>query len=46
MKPLAIHGGVAATICLVCAAAWALFELALAIRVARGQRQGPKLRAA
>ena len=33
MKPLAIHGGVAATIWFVCAAAWALFELGLAIRV-------------
>ena len=33
MKPLAVHGGVAATIWFVCAAAWALFELGLAIRV-------------
>ncbi len=33
MKPLAIHGEVAATIWFVSAAAWALFELGLAIRV-------------
>ena len=39
MKPLAIHGGVAATIWFVCAAAWALFELGLAIRV-RGAAAG------
>jgi protein-S-isoprenylcysteine O-methyltransferase Ste14 len=33
MKPLAIHGGVAAGIWSACAAAWALFEVGLAIRV-------------
>src|SRR4051812_50116728 len=33
MKPLAVHGGVATTIWVACAAAWALFELGLAIRV-------------
>jgi protein-S-isoprenylcysteine O-methyltransferase Ste14 len=33
MKPLAVHGGVATTIWAVCAAAWALFELGLAIHV-------------
>jgi protein-S-isoprenylcysteine O-methyltransferase Ste14 len=33
MKPLAIHGGVATTIWVVCAATWALFELGLAIHV-------------
>src|SRR3954454_19266964 len=33
MKPLAVHGGVAAGIWSACAAAWAVFELALAIRV-------------
>src|SRR3954469_23328946 len=33
MKPLAVHGGVAAGIWSACAAAWALFELGLAIRV-------------
>jgi protein-S-isoprenylcysteine O-methyltransferase Ste14 len=33
VKPLAVHGGAAADIWLACAAAWAVFELALAIRV-------------
>jgi protein-S-isoprenylcysteine O-methyltransferase Ste14 len=33
MKPLAVHGGVAMTIWSLCALAWALFELGLAIRV-------------
>jgi protein-S-isoprenylcysteine O-methyltransferase Ste14 len=33
MKPLAVHSGVAMTIWSLCALAWALFELGLAIRV-------------
>jgi protein-S-isoprenylcysteine O-methyltransferase Ste14 len=33
MKPLAVHGGAAADLWQACAAAWALFELVLAIRV-------------
>src|SRR5215211_4563230 len=33
MKPLAVHDGAAAYIWQACAAAWAVFELALAIRV-------------
>ena len=33
MKPLAVHGGVAGSLWIACALAWALFELGLAIRV-------------
>lgn len=33
MKPLAVHGGVAGSLWVACALAWALFELGLAIRV-------------
>jgi protein-S-isoprenylcysteine O-methyltransferase Ste14 len=36
MKPLAVHGGAAADLFVACAAAWALFELVLAIRVRGG----------
>src|SRR3954447_7342642 len=36
MKPLAVHGGAAADLFVVCAAAWAVFELVLAIRVRGG----------
>lgn len=36
MKPLAVHGGAAEDVFLACVIAWALFELALAIRVRGG----------
>jgi protein-S-isoprenylcysteine O-methyltransferase Ste14 len=35
MKPLAVHGGVAGSLWVACALAWALFELGVAIRVRR-----------
>jgi protein-S-isoprenylcysteine O-methyltransferase Ste14 len=43
MKPLAVHGGAAATVFSVCAASWAAFELALAIRVREGLGRHPSL---
>jgi protein-S-isoprenylcysteine O-methyltransferase Ste14 len=36
LKPLAVHGGAAEDVFLACVAGWALFELALAIRVRGG----------
>lgn len=36
MKPLAVHGGAAADLFAACAVAWAVFELALAIRTRGG----------
>jgi protein-S-isoprenylcysteine O-methyltransferase Ste14 len=43
MKPLAVHGGAAATMFSVCAAGWVAFELALAIRVRGGVTRHPSL---
>jgi protein-S-isoprenylcysteine O-methyltransferase Ste14 len=43
MKPLAVHGGAAATVFSICAAAWVSFELALAIRVRGGLARDPSL---
>jgi protein-S-isoprenylcysteine O-methyltransferase Ste14 len=43
MKPLAVHGGAAATVFSVCVAAWAAFELAIAIRVRGGLGRHPSL---
>jgi protein-S-isoprenylcysteine O-methyltransferase Ste14 len=43
MKPLAVHGGAAATVFAACVVAWAALELALAIRVRGGLGRDPSL---
>jgi protein-S-isoprenylcysteine O-methyltransferase Ste14 len=37
VKPLAVHGGAAGTLFWICVGAWAIFEVALAIRARRGE---------
>jgi protein-S-isoprenylcysteine O-methyltransferase Ste14 len=43
MRPLVVHGGAAAAVFSVCAATWAAFELALAIRTRGGVGRHPSL---